>query len=118
MRKIKSKTFVTGCRVVRKGTSRSAPESPVIGSIENPSASLPNTDTTGISTEPNPQAPEHTPAAAEGASNADGTGNSGAQGSRGPVVRLVSFQSMPQSTRHELGKELFDDPLLSIDNVN
>jgi len=100
-----------------EGTSRSAPESPVIGLIENPSASLPNVDTAGISTEPNPQAPEHTPAAAEGASNADGTGNSGAQGSRGPAVRLVPFQSMPQSTQHDLGKELFDDPLLSIDNV-
>ena len=100
-----------------EGTSRSAPESPVIGLIENPSASLPNADTAGISTEPNPQATEHTPAAAEGASNADGTGNSGAQGSRGPAVRLVPFQSMPQSTQHELGKELFDDPLLSIDNV-
>ena len=61
-----------------EGTSRSAPESPVIGLIENPSASLPNADMAGISTEPNPQAPEHTPAAAEGASNADGTGNSGA----------------------------------------
>ena len=24
---------------------------------------------------------------------------------------------MPQSTQEELGKELFDDPLLSIDNV-
>ena len=95
-----------------EGTSWSAPESPVIGLIENPSASLPNADTAGISTEPNPQAPEHIPAAAEGASNADGTGNSGA-----PTVRLVPFQSMPQSTQHELGKELFDDPLLSIDNV-
>jgi len=100
-----------------EGISRSAPESPVIGLIENPSASLPNADTAGISTEPNPQAPEHTPAAAEGASNAYGTGNSGAQGSRGPAVRLVLFQSMPQSTQHELGKELFDDPLLSIDNM-
>ena len=117
MRKIKSKTFVTGCRVVRKGTSRSAPESPVIGLIENPSAGLPNADTAEISNEPNPQAPEHTPAAAEGASNADGTGSSGAQGSRGPAVRLVPFQSMPQSTQKELGKELFDDPLLSVDNV-
>jgi hypothetical protein len=85
--------------------------------IENPSTSLPNADTAGISIEPNPQVPEHTPAATEGASNADGIGNSGAQGSRGPVVRLVPFQSMPQSTQHELGKELFDDPLLSIDNV-
>ena len=31
--------------------------------------------------------------------------------------RVVPFQSMPQSTQEELGKELFDDPLLSIDNV-
>jgi len=89
-----------------EGTSRSAPESPVIGLIENPVASLPN-----------PEAPDHTPAAAEGASNAGGTGSSGAEGSRGPAVRLVPFQSMPQSTQEELGKELFDDPLLSIDNV-
>ena len=100
-----------------EGTSRSAPESPVIGSIENPSASLPSADTVGISNEPNLQAPKHTPAAAEGASNADGTDNSGAQGSRGPAIQLVPFQSMPQSTQHELGKKLFDDPLLSIDNV-
>ena len=98
-------------------TTRSAPESPVIGLIENPSASLPNADTARISNEPNPEAPERTPAAAEGASNADGTGSSGAQGSRGPAVRLVPFQSMLQSTQEELGKELFDDPLLSIDNV-
>jgi len=61
-----------------EGTSRSALESLVIGLIENSSASLPNADTAGISTEPNPQATEHTPAAAEGASNVDGTGNSGA----------------------------------------
>ena len=78
---------------------------------------MPNADTAGISTKTNPQALEHTPAAAEGASNADGTGNSGAQGSRGPAVRLVPFQSMPRSTQEELGKELFDDPLLSIDNM-
>ena len=78
-----------------EGTSRSDPESPVIGLIENPVASLPNVDTTGKSNEPNPEAPDHTPAAAEGASNAGGTGSSGAEGSRGPAVRLVPFQSMP-----------------------
>ena len=90
---------------------------PVIGLIENPVAGLPNVDTVGKSNEPNPEAPDHTPAAAKGASNADGTGSSGAEGSRGPAVRLVPFQSMPQSTQEELGKELFDDPLLPIDNV-
>ena len=98
-------------------TSRSAPESLVIGLIENPVADLPNVDTAGKSNESNPEAPDHTPAAAEGASNAGGTGSSGAEGSRGPAVRLVPFQSMPQSTQEELGKELFDDPLLSIENV-
>ena len=100
-----------------EGTSRSAPESYIIGLIKNPVASLPNVDTAGKSNEPNPEAHDHTPAAAEGASNAGGTGSSGAEGSRGPTVRLVPFQSMPQSTQEELGKELFDDPLLSIDNV-
>ena len=78
-----------------EGTSRSAPESPVIGLIENPVAGLPNVDTAGKSNEPNPEAPDHTPAAAEGASNASGTGSSGAEGSRGPAIRLVPFQTMP-----------------------
>ena len=81
-----------------EGTNRSAPESPVIGLIENPVAGLPNVDTAGKSNEPNPKAPDHTPAAAKGASNAGGTGSSGAEGSRGLAVRLVPFQSMPQST--------------------
>jgi len=40
----------------------------------------------GISNEPNPEAPEHTPVTAEGTSNAGGTGSSGAEGSRGPAV--------------------------------
>jgi len=100
-----------------EGTSRSAPESPVIGLIETPAAILPNVNTAEKSSEPNPEAPEHTPAAAEGASKAGGSGSSGAEGSKGPAVRLVPFQSMPQSTQEELGKELFDDPLLTVDNM-
>jgi len=100
-----------------EGTSRSAPESPVIGLNETPAASLPSADTTEKSSEPCPEAPDHTPAAAEGTSNAGGSGSSGAEGSKDPAVWLVPFQSMPQSTQEELGKELFDDPLLSLDNM-
>ena len=37
--------------------------------------------------------------------------------SKGPSVRLVPFQSMPQSAQEELAEELFDDPLLSVDNM-
>ena len=55
-----------------EGTSQSAPESPVIGLIEIPAASLPSTGTAEKPREPTLEAPEHTPAAAEGASNAGG----------------------------------------------
>ena len=99
-----------------EGTSRSAPESPVIGLIETPVASLPSADTAENPSEPSPETSD-TPAAAEGASNAGGSGSSGAEGSKGSSVRLVPFQSMPQSDQQELGKELFDDPLLSLDNM-
>ena len=70
------------------------------------------------SREPPLEVPASTPAAAgEGTSNTAGCGSDKAEGSKNPTVQLVPFQSMPQSTQEELGKELFDDPLLSIDNV-
>ena len=99
-----------------EGTSRSAPDSPVIGLIENPTTSCPNADTSEKPNEPSPETSD-TPVAAEGASKAGGSGSSGAEGSKGPSVRLVPFQSIPQSAQEELGKELFDDPLLSLDNI-
>ena len=99
-------------------TTRSAPESLVIGLIENAIANSPNTDMPGTSNQQNLEAPKLTPSVAtEGTSNADGTGSSGAERSKNPAVRLVPFQSLPQSTQEELGKEFFDDPLLSVDNV-
>ena len=72
-------------------TSRSAPESPVIGLIETPAASLPSVDIAEKTSEPSPKAPDHTPTTAEGASNAGGSGSNGAKGSKGPSVRLVPF---------------------------
>ena len=99
-------------------TTRSAPESPVIGLIENSTANPMNIDMPGTSNEPNLEAPKHTSSAAtEGTSNASGPGSSEGEGSRGPAVRVVPFQSMPQSTQEVLGKEFFDDPLLSVDNM-
>ena len=89
----------------------------MIGLIENSTANLSNTDIPGTSNEPNPEAPKLTPASTEGTSSAAGTNSGRDEGSRDPDVRVVPFQSMPQSTQEELGKELFDDPLLSIDNV-
>ena len=101
-----------------EATTRSAPESPVIGLIENSTAICQNADTPGTSNEPNPKVPKLNPSAAtEGTPSVAGIRSGGAEGSRNPAIRVVPFQSMPQSTQEELGKELFDDPLLSIDNV-
>ena len=97
-------------------TSRPAPDSPVIMLIETPTASFPSADTAERPSKPNPETSD-TPATAEGASKAGGSGSSGAEGSKGPSVRLVSFQSIPHSAQEELGKKLFDDPLLSLDNI-
>ena len=70
------------------------------------------------SKEPTPEVPASTPSAAVGInSNAAGSGSDKAEGSKNPTVRLVPFQSMPQSTQEELGKELFDDLLLPVENM-
>ena len=99
-------------------TTRSAPESPVIGLIKNSTANPLNADTPGTSSEPNPEAPKLAPSAAtEGTSSDAGIGSGGAEGLRNPAIRVVPFQSLPQSTQEELGNELFDDPLLTIDNA-
>ena len=51
------------------------------------------------SKEPPLEVPVSTPAAAgEGTSNTAGGGNDKDEGSKNPTVRLVPFQSMPQST--------------------
>ena len=99
-------------------TTWSTPESPVVGLIENSTAICQNADTPGTSNEPNPKVPKLNPSVAtEGTPSAVEIGSGGAEGSKNPVVRVVPFRSLPQSTQEELGKELFDDLLLSIDNV-
>ena len=99
-------------------STRSTPESPIIGLIENSTTLSPNMDMPGTSKEPVLEVPASSPSATtQGTSSAAGVGGNRAEGSKNPTVRLVPFQSMPQSTQEELGKELFDDPLLSVDNM-
>ena len=99
-------------------STRSTPDSPIIGLIENSATLSPNTGMPEASKEPTPKVPAPNPSAAvEGISNTAGNGSDKAEGSKNPTVRLVPFQLMPQSTQEELDKELFDDPLLSVENM-
>jgi len=101
-----------------EATTQLAPESPVIGLMKNSTAICQDAGTSGTSKESNPEAPKLTPSTAtEDTSTATGIGSGEAEGSRNPVVRVVPFQSLPQSAQEEMGKELFHNPLLSIKNV-
>ena len=101
-----------------EATTRSAPKSPIIGLIENSAAGCQDVGTPGIIKEAIPGTTKPTPSAAtrETATTA-GIGGGKAEGLRNRAIRVVPFQSLPQSAQEELGKELFDDPLLSIENV-
>ena len=86
--------------------------------IENSTAICQDAGTSRTLKESNPEAPKLTPSTAtEDTSTAAGIGSGGAEGSRNPAIRVVPFQSLPQSAQEEMGKELFDDPLLSKENV-
>jgi len=101
-----------------EASTRSTPDSLVIRLIENSTTPSPSADMPGMSREPPLEVPASTPAAAgEDTSNTARCGSDKAEGSKNPTVRLVPFQSMPQSTQEELGKDLFDDPLLSVENM-
>ena len=70
-----------------EATTRSAPESPVIGLIENSTAICQNADTPGTSNEPNPEVPKLNPSVTtEGTPSAAKIGSGGAEGSRNPAV--------------------------------
>ena len=86
--------------------------------IENSAAVCQDAGTSGTSKESTPKSTKPTPSATTGGTaTAIGIGGSEAEGSRNRAIRVVPFQSLPQSAQEELGKELFDDPLLSIENV-
>jgi len=109
-RKIKSKTSVIGCRATQSQLVDQPPESPIIGLIENSAAAVfQDAGKSGTSKDSAPEAKKSSPSA--------NTGGGVAGGSENPTVQVVPFQSLPQSAQEELGKDLFDNPLLSVENV-
>ena len=83
-----------------EASTRSTPDSPVIGLIENSTTLSPSVDLSGTSKEPTLEVPASTPSVAgEGTSSVAGCGGDKDEGSKNPTVRIVPFQSMPQSTQ-------------------
>ena len=73
-------------------STRSTPDSPIIGLIENSATLSPNARMPEASKEPTPEVPASTPSAAvESNSNAAGSGSDKVEGSKNPTVRLVPF---------------------------
>ena len=85
--------------------------------IESSAVVYQEASTSGASKESIPKRTKLIPSATEETATAAGIGGGEAEGSKNRAVRVVPFQTFPQSAQEELGKELFDDPLLSIENV-
>ena len=85
--------------------------------IESSAVVYQEASTSGASKESIPKRTKLIPSATEETATAAGIGGGDAEGSKNRVVRVVPFQTLPQSAQEELGKELFDDPLLTMDNV-
>ena len=75
-----------------EATTRSVPESPIIGLIENSAAGCQDVGTSGIIKEAIPETTKPTPSAAtREAATAAGIGGGEAEGSRNHDVRVVTF---------------------------
>ena len=108
-------------------TTRSAPNSPIIGLIgSSDTATCQEVGTSGTLKEGAPGAEKSVPsfeqvpsfAAASDAVTAAAATSGGEPGRSGrSCVRVVPFQSLPSSVQEELGKELFDDPLFTLENI-
>ena len=102
-----------------ESTTRSAPDSPIIGLIENSDAvASQEVGTSGTSKESAPRTEKSSPSTEQVPSSvAAGTRGGETGGSNKSSVRVVPFQSLPSSAQEELGKKRFDDPMLTMENV-
>ena len=98
-------------------STQSAPNSPIIGLIEcSDTTACQEVGTSGTAKESAHEAEKSAPIAEQILPSAAASGGE-AGGSGRSTVRVVPFQSLPSSTQEELGKKLFDDPLLTVENI-
>ena len=103
-----------------KSSSRSAPDSPIMGVVKGSGDAATQEasadrevekDTSGAEK----SAPSLTNIEGASPSTAAAAGEAGGSGSTGN--RIIPFQSLPPSVQEQLGKDLFDDPLLTPENM-
>ena len=103
-----------------KSSSRSAPDSPIMGVVKGSGDAATQEasadreaekDTSGAEK----SAPSLTNIEGASPSTAVAAGEAGRSGSTGN--RIIPFQSLPPSVQEQLGKDLFDDPLLTPENM-
>ena len=98
MRKVWSKTSVTRCKATQRPLVDQPLESPIIVLIENYAAVCQDVGISGTTKEAIPETTKPTPSAAIGeTATTTGIGGGEAEGSRNRAVRVVPFQSFPQS---------------------
>ena len=95
-----------------ESSTRSVPDSPILGLVQNSAG----TNSQGAVT--SGEAEKSAPASSDGVKaslSSAATGEAGGSSSAG--TRIIPFQSLPKSVQEELGAELFNDPLLTPENM-
>ena len=104
-----------------ESSTRSTPDSPIMGVIKGSGdVATQKVSTFGDSKEDAPGAEKSAPSSASTEKPSPSTSAAAAgeaRGSGSSGTRIIPFQSLPSSVQEELGKELFDDPLLTPGNM-
>ena len=104
-----------------ESSTRSAPDSPIMGVIKGSGdVATRKVSTSRDSKEDAPGAEKSAPSSASTEKPSPSTSAAAAgeaRGSGSSGTRIIPFQSLPSSVQEELGKELFDDPLLTPENM-
>ena len=121
LEKAQIQDFRNWCEANLGTSTRSSPDSPIMGVVQGSGdTAIQDASASGEAKEDASRAEKSAPSLANteepspSATAAD-AGNAGGSGSSG--TRIIPFQSVPSSVQEELGKELFDDPLLTPENM-